>query len=185
MYTKEIFRPEVGTIRKESIRALVEKCLENAPDYFWSMPASTTGKYHPEYTLGDGGLIRHTKAAVSIALDLLSLEQNDTLVKNFRDEIIAALILHDSVKKGRNGGVYTSFTHPLEASKFVQEMSEGMDINKNDVHTICRLIETHMGQWTRDYEGNELLEKPQTEAQKFVHMCDYLASRKNITVNVR
>ena len=28
--------------------------------------------------------------------------------------------------------------------------------------------------------GNEILEKPRTKYQNFVHMCDYLASRKCI-----
>ena len=43
-------------------------------------------------------------------------------------------------------------------------------------------IKTHMGPWTTDYSGNEVLERPQTKYQNFVHMCDYLASRKCILV---
>ena len=39
-----------------------------------------------------------------------------------------------------------------------------------------------MGYWTTDYDGNEVLEKPKTKYQNFVHMCDYLASRKCILV---
>ena len=33
-----------------------------------------------------------------------------------------------------------------------------------------------------DYNGNEVLEKPKTKYQNFVHMCDYLASRKCLLV---
>lgn len=40
-----------------------------------------------------------------------------------------------------------------------------------------------MGPWTTDYQGNEILEKPKTKYQNFVHMCDYLASRKAILFN--
>ena len=44
------------------------------------------------------------------------------------------------------------------------------------------VIKTHMGVWTTDYNGNEVLEKPKTKYQNFVHMCDYLASRKCLLV---
>lgn len=41
-----------------------------------------------------------------------------------------------------------------------------------------------MGQWTSDYKtGKEVLEKPKTGIQNFIHMCDYLASRKSIEIN--
>ena len=39
-----------------------------------------------------------------------------------------------------------------------------------------------MGPWTTDYQGKEVLEKPKTKYQNFVHMCDYLASRKCINI---
>ena len=46
--------------------------IELLPNYFFEVPASSTGKYHPEFALGDGGLIRHTKVAVRIAYELLN-----------------------------------------------------------------------------------------------------------------
>ena len=39
-----------------------------------------------------------------------------------------------------------------------------------------------MGPWTKDHDGNEVLEAPHTKYQNFVHMCDYLASRKFLEV---
>ena len=35
-----------------------------------------------------------------------------------------------------------------------------------------------MGPWNTDYSGTEILPKPHSKCQNFVHMCDYLASRK-------
>ena len=40
-----------------------------------------------------------------------------------------------------------------------------------------------MGPWTKDYNGNEILEKPKTKYQSFVHMCDFLAAKKFIQVS--
>lgn len=177
-----IFNSQLALIENQKLRNLVEKVLEAAPDYFYTMPASTTGKYHPEYSLGEGGLVRHTKAAVKIADCLLGLEMYSKL-KVFKDQIIAALILHDSVKKGRDGSQWTSITHPLDAADlFIEVANKEQLIKTEDVELIADMIKSHMGQWNTDRNGCEVLPKPETPAQKFVHQCDYLASRKFITV---
>ena len=184
MYGVGSFSSELMTIRNQEIRNFTEECLRHVPEYFWTMAASTTGKYHPVYSLGEGGLVRHTKAAVSIALDLLSLEQYRHL-SDARDCIIAALILHDTFKKGRDGKKWTVFDHPLIAAEFVVEMADRVSVQMKYVNVIRDLIATHMGQWTEDYDGVQRLQKPETEAQKFVHLCDFLASRKSINVDVK
>ena len=49
---------------------------------------------------------------------------------------------------------------------------------------IADLVATHMGQWNTDYRnGLEIMQKPSTKAQSFVHLCDYLASRKFLEFN--
>lgn len=180
----EIFKDELDLIKNKKIKDLVEKCLLDAPEYFFKIPASSTGKYHPVYSLGEGGLVRHTKAAVKLAEDLLSLEMYTKLIDK-HDEIIAALILHDSIKKGLKESLYTNATHPLDASKFVKDTSFKYKITEDFVDEITVLIETHMGQWNKDPRTKkEILAKPVSVTQKFVHMCDYLASRKYLTVEL-
>jgi len=188
-----ILRKELDFINDELLREFVEYCVDEAPDYFFTMPASTTGKFHPAYTLGEGGLIKHTKAAVKIAKDLLSLEQNQHLNA---DQIITALILHDSIKKGNNGSTYTVTEHPLYAADFIGKKIDEFEVEyevdceeledlRLQVTSIQRLIKSHMGQWNLDYRlGKEILPKPQEEDEKFVHTCDYLASRKYLTCEV-
>ena len=48
------------------------------PDYFFSVSASSTGKYHPSFSLGNGGLLRHTKVVVKIAYELLAIDDRFT-----------------------------------------------------------------------------------------------------------
>ena len=67
----EVLNRELNYIKDERIRKSCEIILDLLPDYFFSIPASSTGKYHPEFSLGERGLIRHVKAAVKIAKDLL------------------------------------------------------------------------------------------------------------------
>ena len=179
----EIFRKELQIIDNIILLDFIAECLSNVPDYFFTMPASTTGKYHPEYCLGEGGLVRHTKAAVKIANELLRLEMYAKLLPN-KDEIIAALILHDSIKKGVNRSAFTTTDHPLQASKFIRDTSERLNYSDiTQIDFICGLIDSHMGQWNTAYGSTkEVLPKPKSLEQKFVHLCDYLASRKFLTV---
>lgn len=39
-----------------------------------------------------------------------------------------------------------------------------------------------MGEWVNDYRGNKVLDAPISKYQKFVHLCDYLSSKKFIDV---
>lgn len=134
---------------------------EYAPFTFFTLPASSSGKYHPEYALGVGGLLKHTKASMIIAQELFPLYPQ---VERSSDLIMAALALHDIGKPDS--------LHPLRVKEFLEPLKAkyyGFD-------TIIFLIESHMGQW--DLNGK--LPRPQTPEQHFVHLCDYLASRKAI-----
>ena len=58
------------------------------------------------------------------------------------------------------------------------ENKDKLKMSDEEVQLASSVIKTHMGPWITDYQGNEILEKPKTKYQNFVHMCDYLASRK-------
>lgn len=177
----EIFSKELNLIKNLEIRKFVEVCLEEAPEYFFTVAASSTSKYHPKYALGEGGLVRHTQAATRIAYELF---RTDLYPYNSdqQDLILASLILHDSRKHGNNGSKYTVVEHPLLAAEAIRQ-SKG-NINPDWRKIIAKNIETHMGNFNKDYKtGKEVLPRPSTGIQKFVHQCDYLASRKCLEFN--
>lgn len=173
----EIFKTELDFIKSKGIRKFTEIALDNLPEYFWHVPASSSGRYHPPYALGDGGLVRHTIAAVNIAETLMGLDQYQKLLcENWHDCVIAALLLHDGLKQGKDGASgHTTKHHPLDCAEWVKndKIFEKV-IAKKDQDLISDLIKTHMGEWDADNNF------PGTTLQKFVHMCDYLASRKNL-----
>lgn len=181
MNKSAVFNTELSYIKDNDLTLFVEYFLNNVvPDYFYRVAASSTGKYHPAYTLGEGGLVRHTKAAVRLAESLLSLEQYKLLP---HDEIIAALILHDTFKHGIADDGNTVFTHPnIAADQVVKSAPRHL---YSQAEKIANLIRSHMGQWTTNKYSVEILNKPISDAEKFVHLCDYLASRKSITVEVQ
>ena len=74
MKKEEYFKKELSYIKNKKVIKDLKYLIELLPDYFFEIPASSTGKYHPSYALGEHGLIRHTKAAVRIAYELFDDE---------------------------------------------------------------------------------------------------------------
>ena len=180
---KEKFLKELSYIKSDRIRKDAEVLIENLPDYFFEIAASSTGKYHPKYALGDGGLLRHTKAACRVAIELLNDSCiGDKYTSDEKDLMILALMLHDGIKLGFDKEKYTRFDHPILACEFVESHIDDIELSDEEIDFVCDSIKTHMGPWITDYDGNEVLEKPHTKYQNFVHMCDYLASRKFLEV---
>lgn len=171
------FQKEIDCIKNETIKeATIRMVGELIPDYFWEVAASSTGKYHPSYSLGEGGLHRHTLAAVRIAIGMFPLT---SYTDNEKDMIIAALIMHDSFKHGQDYSKYTKADHPVIAAIGVQMFCD-IQLDDEELGThLYNLIITHMGQWNTDWKTKkEIMPKPSTSMQRYVHMCDYLASRK-------
>lgn len=173
------FEKELSWIKDDKIREQVSHVLKYVAPEFFQAPASSTGKYHPNYALGEGGLYRHTRAAVGIAKDILSLEWvQGKIDSNGRDHIIAALILHDIAKSGKCwDSKYTRHDHPLQAAELVRDNLEGEE-NSEFCGAVCDLISSHMGQWNTCRWDKTILPKPEELDEFIVHLCDYLASRK-------
>ena len=90
-----MFETELNYIKDDRIRESARILIEGLPEYFFKIEASSTGKYHPDFALGDGGLVRHTKAAIRIAKELLD---NNSIGHKFTSDekdllIISIMIL--------------------------------------------------------------------------------------------
>ena len=197
MYNKSIFNKELNMITDKQYRDFISKCLDNVPTYFWSIPASNSGKYHPQADLGEGGLVRHTKSCVQVGLDLLRseifFEENDY----DKDIVIGSLLLHDCLKNNIENSGHTEFLHPLYARIFIFNQLNDIRLLKvyhkmtiddfisleDKVAITANCIASHMGKWNTSYKCNEQLPLPENELQELVHMADYIASRKYCNMN--
>lgn len=179
----KVFEKELNYIKNNSYKEDLKILINLLPDYFFEIPASSTGKYHPKYALGDGGLVRHTKVVVRIGYELLN---NESIGFSFKEEekdlLLMAMLLHDGLKSGINHERYTRFDHPLLISKLILDNKDKLSLNDYEITLVRNAIEAHMGQWNVDYNGNEVLPKPHNKYQRFVHMCDFLASKKFLEV---
>lgn len=174
------FTKEISYIKNESKRRDIEYLINLLPDYFFTIPASSSGKYHPKFASTNNGLVKHTKAAVRIAYDLFETVNNFT--DDDKDLIIMALVLHDGLKKGLEEEQYTRFDHPLLVSKLIMENASNLEMDIDDVRKMCTLIESHMGKWNKSNYTKVELPVPTTEMQRFVHRCDFLASRQYLNI---
>lgn len=177
------FDKEINYINNQRYKENIKILIDLLPDYFFTVPASSTGKYHPSFALGDGGLVRHTKVAVRIAKELFNDESvSGAYTHNEKDLMMMALIMHDGLKSGLKKSEYTNFDHPLLVSNYIKENKDKLTLNEKEVNFLCSVIESHMGPWNTNNYSNVILPKPTTRYQRFVHMCDYLASRKFLDV---
>lgn len=182
---KKVFNEVLSTFENDDIKEFADRCLDTVPPYFYEVGASSTGKYHPSYALGTLGLARHTLALCRIMNHLFSIESvNSLFTSRERDLMRIAGIMHDSRKSGSQEDYehskWTRFDHPLLAANVVREV-EGLSEAEKEL--IATAIESHMGQWCTDSRFPEVkLPKPGNKYQILVHMCDYLASRKDIEI---
>lgn len=179
----EVFKKEITYIKNERYKENISTLISILPDYFFEVPASSTGKYHPIFALGTNGLVRHTKVAVRIAKELFDDESiSGAYTHNEKDLMLMALILHDGLKSGLKKSEYTNFDHPLLVSNYIMENKDKLTLKESELKFLCSAIESHMGPWNTNSYSNVVLPKPESRYQRFVHMCDFLASRKFLDV---
>lgn len=178
-----VFIKELSYIKDARILENSKKMIEMLPDYFYEVPASSTGKYHPSFAQGDGGLVRHTKAAVRIAHEILS---DGCLCTGYtdieKDLVIIALIMHDGCKYGFEKGKYTLVNHPMLAAKLIRDNKDKLTLTDEELNLLTGMIEAHMGPFNKDFNGNVMMPLPKNKYEKLVHMCDLLASKKFLDI---
>ena len=177
MQKSKFFEREINLIQNPDYQAFVRWVLDKAvPDYFWEIGASSSGRYHPVFSQGEGGLVRHTKAVVMFAEELLRMSSYMYMQEEYKDFVIMACILHDTCKYGvtvYNKEEYKD--HAKNASDLVnwawRELYE-----ENAPTFLLSAIRCHMGQWS------EKEDRPFTNIDRCVHMADYMASRNFIDI---
>ena len=177
MENSKFFEREIELIQSEDYRMFVKHYLDNkCPSYFWEIGASSSGKYHPSFSQGVGGLVRHTKAVVMFAEELLRMSSYMYMSDEHKDFVIMACILHDTCKYGQvvyNKEDYKE--HARNASSLVSDAWYDY-FGAYPSEFFLSAIRCHMGQWS------EREDRPFTNIDRCVHMADYMASRSFIDI---
>lgn len=175
----DFFKNELSLIKDENLREIVSGyMMERTPDYFWTVGASASGKYHPQFSQGEGGLVRHTKAVVLFAVELLKMNTYAYMREEYKDYVIAACIVHDTIKYGMDNEIDKDEyrNHAQNAAAAFKQWCE-MIYDYTPSEILLNAIISHMGQWSTDKN-----DRPFSPVDRCVHMADYMASRSFIDV---
>lgn len=180
----QLFANELNDIQDDNLRQFAIQLLVNAPEYFFTVPASSSGKYHPYFAREVGGLVKHTRCVIFYAE--CNAESFD-FEPHLRDLVIIAALAHDIKKQGDNNyGKHTVWEHPELAYNFILETQKNNPdlITVEDATIIANAILCHMGKWSHHPEftrGKKAYPMPVTLFDYALQSADYMASRTELT----
>jgi 23S rRNA maturation-related 3'-5' exoribonuclease YhaM len=171
----EPLEQEIRMIVNPEIQDFVKFALEAAPAYFWTDPASKSGRFHPTKSRGPGGIVHHTRLVVYFAMQLLESMGCEA----WRDEIIAAALLHDAYKNGDGTtkyGVNWAMHGVNLAGHLKKQAGYGRFALKVSADKILDMCGKHMGKW------GGAAPRPSAMEDWLLHIADMIASRKLVNI---
>ena len=183
----KFMRPVLEIFENDDIKKFAVEVLKDMPDYIWEVGASSTAKYHPSYTIGTLGLMKHQIAVARMVNFFFELEQyQNRFDSRQRDLIKLAGLTHDGRKSGSQEDYekskYTKFDHPLLMAKVYMSYKDKGFLPEEELRYLASIIGKHMGQWNTDKKSTVTLPKPNDEASELLHLADYIVSRKCLTM---
>lgn len=182
---KQMMIDEINTIPVDDIKEFGLKLLEDVPEYFFIVPASSSGKYHSKIDLGDGGLVRHSIAVKRMLGHILEVNPAN-LTDRQKNLLKLGALFHDCMKSGTQEDYkknpHTKFLHPVFASLLIIDKSIKYEFPCDDAIFVANAVASHMGKWNS--QGNKVLPLPETPAQRLLHLADYLGSRKDVNMEI-
>lgn len=169
--------PEVELIEDEELREQTLDALQRmVPDYFWEVPATSSGRYHNPFARRRHGLWAHVKMVFTAYERIVDSYVELGIISELEADMgRAAVLLHDALKYGHEyeEGDSTVRNHDNLASHWLSHNSE---LPKTVVDAVAR----HNGGW---YEGPSPVYEDEPVAM-LVHTADMIGSTKNVTCGV-
>jgi putative nucleotidyltransferase with HDIG domain len=162
------YAKELDLIKDPNKKRILINLLRPAAYKNVSASASSTNKYHPEFAHGEFGLSRHTKAVVGFAYAIADALQLDT------DVMVTAAIAHDMYKYTKDTDKYTARNHAKDAADALENAG---------LKDEARLVRSHMGRWDADRDKSGKTPRPKQLDEICLHIADYLASRKYVSID--
>lgn len=174
MENSVFFEREILLMQSEDFRDFARWFFDTKVGaWFWKSGASASGKYHPAFTKGEGGLVKHTRAVVWVCEELLKMSSYAYMRAEYKDYSRLACLLHDTRKYGagndedkacyKDHGALAANAVNLAWQEFFNEPAPEL---------LTLAIRSHMGQWVEDKN-----DRPFTNIDRLVHLSDYIASR--------
>lgn len=184
--------PEIDQIDGSLKRQVRTVFLDHCPEYFWWVPASSSGNHHPKDTRGIHGLWLHVRRTFVIyeRVQRSFLEQD--LIDRWEANCgRAAILLHDLFKYGQlskwqeqriisclrenrclpdRDFAHTVTDHDVLAAEYLDDHTDLPD-------RVIDCIDSHNGPW---YEGST----PTSSLEQLHHLADMIASEPGVYVDL-
>lgn len=185
-YKRTVFSLLAEKFETDEIKNYFLDMCEEIPDYIFTMPSSTSGKYHNPKQCEKFGQLYHIFMFASVLEHLLRLEHIQEFVKTpiARDLMRCVPAFHDAVKCGWNGSRYTVQNHPMLAHDWVLETNVEHNIDDKMRTFVADMCAAHSGEWNTNKKGEEIMPKPKNAFEKLIHECDILASRPDLDYKI-
>ena len=177
-----LFKPIVDKLKGE-YQELFMYCFNKLDAYWFFKPASSTGKYHPAFNNGEGGLVRHTYGVCQWWNFYYRAYEGKLKKYLKRDDIydlgIIACIFHDAKKYGdsREKSQYTKKDHDVLSATWFKECwatyrcEHKTNISDTAITLIANAIDHHNGPWSTHGAPRNIFEH-------LVFLSDYASSAK-------
>lgn len=188
-YKRRVFSLLADNFETDEIKNYFLDMCEEIPDYIFTMPSSTSGKYHNAKQCERFGQLYHIFMFASVLEHLIRLEHINKLLKSdnkgyLRDLLRCVPAFHDAIKCGWNGSQHTVQNHPMLAYQWILDTKVEHDISEKSKKYLANLCASHSGQWNTNKKGEEIMPKPTIYSQMLVHECDILASRPDLDYKI-
>ena len=177
-----VFEPLLKDFETETLSSYFRDMVAEIPDYIFTIPSSTSGKYHNRTQCEKYGQIYHEYMFASVLNHRLRLKWNREKYSTpeIRDCMRCVPVFHDAIKCGWNGSQYTVQDHPMLAAEWVRTTQVEHDISDEYKEMIACMCEAHSGEWNKSKSGKVIMPEPRNDMEFFIHECDILSSRADL-----
>lgn len=184
IWARNILEPVINTLSiSREYRNLTEFLIDQLDDYWFIKPASSTGKYHPKFNNGEGGLVRHSLNVCMWWQQMYRAFEQELMSFSGRDDIydlgLIACLFHDAKKYGdaEENSRWVKKDHDVRSMEWflhnveIYEHMNDMNFDNKAINYIANAIDHHNGPWSTHGA-------PRTIFEKLVFICDYASSQK-------
>jgi len=171
----KLFAQELAWITDVALRNFTTRALTRAPEYFWTVRASLSCKFHPADEWTPGGLVLHTRRVAACAK---SIAEGWRLSYGQKNALVAAALLHDVCKYGPHAHerAHLYDRHAALGERLVLSTDADAIVPRQ---LIARLVARHMG----PYGPGDWSPDDATPLEIAVYTADWLASRPALFEN--
>lgn len=184
IWARNILEPVINTLSiSREYRNLAEFLIDQLDDYWFIKPASSTGKYHPKFNNGEGGLVRHSLNVCMWWQQMYRAFEQELMSFSGRDDIydlgLIACLFHDAKKYGdaEENSRWVKKDHDVKSMEWflhnveIYEHTNDMNFDNKAINYIANAIDHHNGPWSTHGA-------PRTLFERLVFICDYASSQK-------